>query len=352
MMKTYDSLNDLLESVPTEPGRQITFEIQSAFMTAWPKIHGWNIDGKENAPYPVIMAAISGGADSTVVLDMIERIGHPRGEVRYVFYDTGLEFEAAKRHLKYLENRYEIRIERRKAAVPVPLGVKKYGSPFVSKRISDYIGRLQRHGFQWKDKPLDELLREYPRCQSAVRWWCNAWGERSCANIGRRKWLKEFLTEHPPDFPISDKCCEGAKKRTARAAERECKPSLNIQGIRKAEGGVRATAYRTCFDEIRGGADLYRPVFWFQKRDLEAYARAFDVTFSDCYTVYGLKRTGCACCPFGRDFEAELLAAKTYEPKLYAAANRVFADSYRYTRLYRAYMREHDKEIITKATRI
>lgn len=48
-----------------------------------------------------------------------------------------------------------------------------------------------------------------------------------------------------------------------------------------------------------------------------------------------MKRGGCACCPFGRDFEQELEAAKKYEPKLYKAANLIFGDSYDYTRKYK-----------------
>ena len=113
-----------------------------------------------------------------------------------------------------------------------------------------------------------------------------------------------------------------------------------IQGVRKAEGGVRATAYRSYFDSVTGGPDQYRPIFWFRKADKEAYERVFGVSHSDCYAVYGLTRTGCACCPFGRDFEAELASARKYEPKLYAAAVRTFGESYRYTREYLAFAAE------------
>lgn len=58
----------------------------------------------------------------------------------------------------------------------------------------------------------------------------------------------------------------------------------------------------------------------------------------------GLHRTGCACCPFGRDFEAELAAAEKYEPNLYRAALHVFGKSYEYTRKYRNYREQREKE--------
>ena len=344
-MRTYNTLNDLLNSFPTGPPDGITFEIQSAYMKAWPYIPGfYNENGEHRTLYPRIMVATSGGADSDIVVDIIERIGHPQSEVRYIFYETGMEFDATRRHLTYLENRYGIQIERIRAAIPVPLGVRKYGIPFVSKRVSDYTQRLQKHGFQWENAPLSELLRKYPRCQSALRWWCNEWGQGSQMNIRRHRWLREFMTKHPPDFPISDGCCTGAKKASARRVVRDFQPDLNIQGLRKAEKGARAAVYKTCFDSVTGGPDLYRPIFWFRKADREAYDRVFGIVHSDCYTVYGLTRTGCACCPFGRDFEAELTAAKEYEPKLYNAAIRVFGPSYEYTRAYRTYVRTMDEK--------
>ena len=138
-MELYDTLDDFLRSCPDNG---VNFEIQSAFLKAWSKIHGWSGDGKPWTMYPVIMAAVSGGADSDIVLDMLERIGHPLSEVHYVFYDSGLEFEATKRHLAFLEEKYGVSIGRRKAKVPVPLGVKRFGVPLISKKVSDYAHRL------------------------------------------------------------------------------------------------------------------------------------------------------------------------------------------------------------------
>lgn len=254
MIQIFDSMTELLESVPKE---NMTFEMCNAFVKAWVKIHGYGGGKSEVHPftmYPKIMVSVSGGADSDIVLDLVERIGYPLSEVHYAFFDTGLEFAATKRHLEYLEQKYGITIERYRAKIPVPLGVKKYGVPFLSKKISNNIQRLQKHGFKWEDKPFEELYAEYPRCKSALRWWCNQWGEKSKLNISNRKWLKEFMIANPPDFPISSGCCDGAKKGTAKMVEKIINPDLSIQGVRKAEGGIRSTAYKSCFDEICGEA--------------------------------------------------------------------------------------------------
>lgn len=335
-METFGSMTNFLCSLPAT----ITCEIQNAFVKAWGHIHGYSMDdGTEFTMYKKIMVSISGGADSDILLDLIERIGHPLSEVHYVFFDTGLEFAATKQHLEFLERKYGITIERYRAKRPVPLGVQKYGVPFLSKQVSQYISRLQKHGFSWEDKPFEELYAEYPRCKAALRWWCNLWGKNSKLNISNHIYLKEFMVANPPDFSISDGCCTGAKKDTAHSVERLVAPDLCCQGTRKAEGGARATVYSSCFDKIQFGADQFRPIFWFKKDDKRAYEIAFDIVHSDCYRLYGLDRTGCACCPFGRNFERELAAAERYEPNLYKAAIHIFGKSYEYTRQYRDFVK-------------
>lgn len=81
---------------------------------------------------------------------------------------------------------------------------------------------------------------------------------------------------------------------------------MNIFGVRRAEGGIRQTAYKSCFDENGEGYDNYRPLFWYTNLDKNNYENNYAIKHSRCYTEYGLKRTGCAGCPFGRDFEQEL----------------------------------------------
>jgi 3'-phosphoadenosine 5'-phosphosulfate sulfotransferase (PAPS reductase)/FAD synthetase len=282
------------------------------------------------------ICSISGGSDSDIMVDLIEHIC-PK-TVTYVFFDTGIETQATKRHLNYLEKKYEIIIERRPAVIPVPLGCKKYGQPFLSKKVSEYIERLQAHSFKWEDRPFDELYAEYPKCKAALRWWCNQWGEGSSFNISRNKLLKEFMIENHPWFHISNKCCLGAKKETAHLCDTEFNADMKITGERRSEGGARATANTSCFTPP--GKDhiaAYRPLFFIDDADKAIYEIHYHVLHSDCYIVWGMKRTGCAGCPFGSHFETELTLLKKYEPKLYCAVSNIFKDSYEYTRMYRKF---------------
>ena len=48
----------------------------------------------------------------------------------------------------------------------------------------------------------------------------------------------------------------------------------------------------------------------------EEYECFFNIVHSDCYLVYGLKRTGCAGCPFAKGFEDELEIIKNQTGKM------------------------------------
>lgn len=278
-------------------------------------------------------ASISGGSDSDIVLDICARLDAGR-KLRYIWFDTGLEYQATKDHLPRLEERYGVRIERVRAIKSIPMCVKEYGLPFVSKYTSAQIEKLQRNGFQWEDEPLDVLLARYPGCPSAVRWWCDAYEKRDW-NIGNFRHLKEFLVREPPEFPISAKCCDWAKKRPAKAWARENGADLTILGLRKAEGGIRAASTKTCFTE--GATPIFRPIFWYGDEDKVRYARLFGVTHSECYTVWGMTRTGCVGCPFNRPLAANMELIERYEPGLHRAAWAVFGKSYEYTRRFRRF---------------
>lgn len=288
-----------------------------------------------------VCASISGGADSDIVLDMCTRI---RKDIEYVWFNTGLEYQATKDHLKYLEKKYGIKIHRVRAVVPVPKGVKTYGYPFISKKVSEYIGRLQKHGFKFEDRPFAELYEEYPNCKGALRWWCNEFGDNSRWNINRHKFLKEFLVENPPTFPISDGCCKGAKKDTAKVFHKGVKCDISVIGTRKAEGGARASTSSCFTGSYDAGTAVFRPIFWFSDSDKEWYEKNFDVRHSACYWQYSLGRTGCVACPFGKNWEHELEVAKQYEPKLYKACTNVFAPSYEYTRAYWKFRKHKEAE--------
>ncbi len=194
---------------------------------------------------------------------------------------------------------------------------------------------------------MEVLFKKYPKCKTALQWWCNAYytaendvQQMSRFSISRNKWLKEFLMQNPPDFPISNKCCEYAKKKPAKRFIKETYADLEITGIRKAEGGIRSANYKSCFSESKSkGCNTYRPIFWYTDSDKRDYEKFYGVEHSRCYTEYGLKRTGCVGCPFDQKINEELDVIMQNEPKLYQAAINIFGKSYEYTRKYHEFQK-------------
>lgn len=296
--------------------------------------------------YDKIVCSISGGSDSDLMLDMCTKLD-PEKKIIYVWFDTGLEYQATKKQLDFLEKKYGIEIQREKAIKPIPLSCRQYGVPFLTKHASEMIYRLQKHGFKWEDKPYEDLIKEYPNCKSALQWWCNTKirsdGKASMLTIDRDKYLKEFMVKYPPTFPISSKCCTYAKKNVASKFCKNVKADLEMVGIRKAEGGIRTVQYKTCFTPGKT-CDNYRPIFWITDKVKELYNKTYCVENSQCYTEYGLNRTGCVGCPFNSKFEDELDILQRYEPLLFKAVKKVFGKSYEYTRHYREYKEARKKE--------
>lgn len=149
----YKKLHD--EVVLTAP----TAALQDMLSKAWLEVkHHSNI-----------CASISGGSDSDVLMDLLVRLDPSGEKTRFIYFNTGMEYDAAKRHLHELEEKYGRTIEWVPPVLPIPTCCKRYGVPFWSKRISEYIYRLQRHGFQWEDEPFAALIQKYPRCRAAGR---------------------------------------------------------------------------------------------------------------------------------------------------------------------------------------
>ena len=287
--------------------------------------------------------AYSGGSDSDTMMWFLRHLGY---EPHAVFYDTGLEYDAAHRHVEYMRSEGFI-IDKIKAAVPIPTAQVKYGSPFISKRVSEMLERLQRHKFNFQEYgnlSFDVLWKMYPNAKSALQWWTNT-HVSTRNNISWNKYLKEFLIKYSLPFKVSGKCCDGAKKRPVKKYAKNNSIDLFIMGIRRVEMGARFTAYKNCFVEAKKYKySMYFPLFWWGDNDKRLFDDLMNIKHSDAYSVYGLLRTGCAGCPFGRKFKDELDVAQKYEPKLYKGINNIFANSYEWTRKYRNFIKEQKEK--------
>lgn len=88
--------------------------------------------------HPNAICSYSGGADSDIMIDVIERArtGLNLPPVKYVFFNTGLEMQATKDHVKATAVKYGVEIEEVRPKINIVTASRKYGTPFVSKIMS------------------------------------------------------------------------------------------------------------------------------------------------------------------------------------------------------------------------
>jgi 3'-phosphoadenosine 5'-phosphosulfate sulfotransferase (PAPS reductase)/FAD synthetase len=221
-----------------------------------------------------IEVSVSGGSDSDTVMDLLELVKPENRELAYVFFDTGLEFAATKRHLDELERKYGVIIKRRRAKITVAAACQKYGLPLISKDTSEFMGRSRRHGFDWSD--TFENAEKYGRRKSALEWYFDrrppSRNGKAKFSVAKYSMLRDFIISSPPGFSISDKCRDHAKKAVAKDFEREYRPDIVVTGMRRAEGGRRVGSIQTRFSPSDGNApDNYRPLWFWTDEDKAVY---------------------------------------------------------------------------------
>lgn len=259
-----------------------------------------------------ILVSVSGGSDSDCIVHLICTYFPEYVEkCRFVFVNTGLEYAATKRHLCDLENRYGITIDRIRGE-SVVTAVKKYGIPILNKA---------------KSKSLSMYIRDTPKGYYLV---FEANGSYYHFTDNERR-LARYLKAN--NIMVSNKCCDVSKKKPIHKFCKENAIDLNVTGERRAEGGQRATAHKSCFHETHDGAK-FMPLFWWSDIVKGVFKKAEKIRYSDCYEVYGMRRTGCCGCPYGKYTGEELRIMQKYEPNLYNACMHIFGKAYELTDMF------------------
>lgn len=301
------------------------------------------------------------------MIDVIEQtrmiFGIP--PIKYVFFNTGLEMQATKDHVKEVERKYGIEIEECRPKINIVNATRTYGIPFVSKIMSAGLSEWQRKGIplsiadeyaQAEDKTekRKELKERYPNCESVINFLCccNSVGEprpNIQLVINSSKYMKDFINENPPDFKISAKCCDYCKKQVAHRVQKEY--DMIITGERRDEGGMRSVPRKDntalCFTETSSGQYRLRPLYYVSDKDKAWYKDYYGIKYSAAYEVYGLTRTGCCGCPISYKAVDDLEKIRKYEPNVVKAAWNIFGKSYEYRMKYNEYKRirmEQEKE--------
>lgn len=307
--------------------------------------------------HPNAICSYSGGADSDIMLDLIERTREIFNlpPIKYAFFNTGLEMKATKDHVKEVAKKYGVEITTYRPKVSIVTAARKHGIPFVSKIMSGGLSEWQKKGIplsiadeyaEAEDKAAkrQELRERYPKCESLINFLCccNAAGEprpNIQLVINSSKYMLDFIKEYPPDFQISAKCCDYCKKQLAHRAQKDY--DMIITGERRDEGGMRSVPRKDntalCFGETASGQYRLRPLYYVSDADKAWYKDYYGIRYSDAYEVYGLTRTGCCGCPISYKAVEDLKKIEQYEPLVVKAAWNIFGKSYLYRQKYNEY---------------
>lgn len=318
-----------------------------------------SIIAKRLTQHPKAICSYSGGSDSDILIDLIERtramMDYQLPPVKYVFFNTGLEMQAIKDHVKDTAQKYGVEIEECRPKISIVTAAKKYGIPFVSKIMSEGLRGWQKKGIpltiaeeyeQAEDKEAKrkELKERYPKSESVINFLCccNSAGEprpNIQLVINSSKYMRDFIGKYPPDFQISAECCNHCKKEPAHRIQKDYE--MIITGERRAEGGMRSVPRKDnismCFTETANGQFRLRPLYYVSDKDKVWYKEHYGIKYSDAYEVYGLTRTGCCGCPISYKAVDDLELIRPYEPNVVKAAWSIFGKSYEYRKKYNEY---------------
>ena len=323
-----------------------------------------SIIAKHLKAHPKAICSYSGGADSDIMIDLVERTRELFNlpHIDYCFFNTGLEMKATKDHVKATAQKYGVEIKEERPKTNIVQATRKYGVPFVSKIMSGGLGEWQKKGVplsiadeynEAKDKHAKrlELKERYPKCESLINFicCCNKDGEprpNIQLVINSSKYMRDFINEYPPDFKISAKCCDYCKKQLAHRIQKSYE--MVITGERRDEGGMRSVPRKDntalCFTETASGQYRLRPLYYVSDKDKAWYKERYGIKYSDAYEVYGLTRTGCCGCPISHKAVADLEMIKPYEPNIVKAAWNIFGKSYEYRQQYNEYKAKRMKQ--------
>ena len=324
-----------------------------------------SIIAKRLIEHPNAICSYSGGSDSDIMIHLIEDARKMFGlpPVQYCFFNTGLEMEAIKRHVRETSERYGVMIAEHRPKKNIVMATREYGLPFVSKIMSAGLEGVQKKNIpltiadeyaeaQDKAAKRAELKERYPGCESTINFLCccNSKGEPRPdiqLVINSSKYMLDFIKDNPIPFRVSNRCCDCCKKQLAHSVQKPY--DMVITGERRGEGGMRSVPRKDntsmCFSESADGKYRLRPLYYVTDADKQWYKEYYGIRYSDAYEVYGLTRTGCCGCAISARAVEDLEKIKPFEPNLVKAAWNVFGASYRYRQQYNEYKKMRQGKI-------
>lgn len=271
--------------------------------------------------------AFSGGKDSTVLSDLVDR-ALPGNKIPRIYSNTGLDYLEIQKFVRQLANEDErFFIIRPKKDIKKTLA--EYGYPFKSKFHSHICDIYSRQG-----KTGCVLKYAEPKANTP----------HSCPKV-----LQDMFNK-PLPFKISEKCCYKFKKEPFALYEKESGRHIGLTGMRRAEKGLREQLKCLVFDNDK--LHRFHPLAPMDDDFIESYIKHFQIRLCVLYYApYGFKRTGCALCGYSTRLQEEMDILTKFLPNERKKAEYIFAPvfaEYRKRGYRLRKFEEADKEFVPK----
>lgn len=242
-----------------------------------------------------VYIAFSGGKDSTVLSFLCDKwcdmMGYPK--IKMVFNNTTNEYSEILHFVK----EYGDRVTWLRPKITFAQSLLINGYPLISKENSQKISEAKNT----KSLKLRDI-----RMNGTKRVSKNNGKEYVSGKISE-KW-KYLVYE---DVELTSKCCDILKKIPVKKFEKETGLSA-ILGTMADESSLRKQQYSikgTC--NVFGERNISKPLSIFTEKDIWKLIEKFEIEICSVYydieingeIVEGEKRTGCAYCGFGVQFE-------------------------------------------------
>jgi 3'-phosphoadenosine 5'-phosphosulfate sulfotransferase (PAPS reductase)/FAD synthetase len=249
-----------------------------------------------------IYVAVSGGKDSTVLLDIVRQLSP---DTPAVFCDTRLEYPELRQFVKTIPNTEWLHPKTTFREV-----IETHGYPVVSKELSRTV-YYARRGSEWALLKMDGKFKDGDKAERYQRF------------VKYR-----YLLDAP--FPVSAACCEEMKIKPFRHFE--TLTGLHpITGVMAEESFLRQSAWmKNGCNSFGGKRAKSSPLSFWTEQDILRYLLMTGIPYAPVYSeiikrngvlkTAGCRRTGCFPCMYGIRSESEpnrYQRMKFTHPKLY-----------------------------------
>lgn len=213
-----------------------------------------------------VYVSFSGGKDSTVLVDIITKMGYK--DIPLVFVDTGLEYPEIREFVKS----YGDRVTWLRPKMNFKKVIETYGYPLISKDVAQCVFDVNT---QTRIRGCDK--RETPLWDRAF----NPESEYAKKYPGRSRAKYDFLNDAP--FLVSHRCCDVMKKHPCKMYEKET-GRLPIMATMASESRLRTTQW------LQDGCNAFevkrptsKPMSFWTEQDVLLYIKKNNLPICSVY---------------------------------------------------------------------